>query len=527
MRSREPEEFKAKRRKVQDQAESSSIQFDRESYLSICTRPKSSIRQLNDFQKNTKHSLFKSEKRFVQDSKGTKWGGSMGGGGPFFKKSNNGEIVKRYYISNRDTFVEYFIFEILKAIGMITPKLRFIDNLSSEKYEEMRVAAKDLPGYIPVGAYEGSRYSSFAGLEGVAKHFDLDEKNQIILDKDKNKSYRINGNRYGCLLTALFVQDWDFQPHANNCGFIFDGHRYYFSIIDKDRVSLGRKKSYSDLVNRLSSIFEDFPKDNEEQRLAIACKIDELIKEKDNKPSNLYQIFFNDRTSEIIKKACPKALFDKVSFSIYFALPTPAVRAQFHNTYLPLLQKNLIATISSKASIVSMEECSQWISTLEAICLDTYDQTVAKKAYQTLDFDYKRIKSDFMSYLKEDREGYLSYDPSILYQRLKKNAELIVDHHFETPQKKQAFAEREQLRYQLAHDILLAIKEEASCEITIDMFENLVEDLRGPYYVSFFNDQENQRISKLDLMNVSLRDQIKQDILTEYNLSVSASYKPK
>lgn len=56
------------------------MSFDRSPYLSIFLPTKSLVRRTNDFQKEHKdlHLMYKNEKLFSKDTKGSVYGGSLG-----------------------------------------------------------------------------------------------------------------------------------------------------------------------------------------------------------------------------------------------------------------------------------------------------------------------------------------------------------------------------------------------------------------------------------------------------------------
>ncbi|RDI39069.1 hypothetical protein [Aquicella lusitana] len=259
-----------------------------------------------DFQligsRNESKSLLKEIGRF-SPTEGERFGGHAGALGPQLKASSRMEgQPKKYYLAAHHA-TEYFVMEVLCRIGLNTPKARlsfrketsFID----DKTELIRtlVATESIEGYIPMTAFLNLEYYTFTPndipkeLIAYNKQYQLNIKNQVVVDLITNQKYKISGNLFAANLGAILIEDEDFQPEGLNLGLARRGDRFFAFLIDKDMAKIGGH-DFQTITNKLSlnTFGRVFSRVTEDQKLAILNEIANMIEE-----DEFQKIFFNSR----------------------------------------------------------------------------------------------------------------------------------------------------------------------------------------------------------------------------------------
>ncbi len=488
------------------------MSFDRNPYLSACKKPNASVKRKGDYQKEAKNerTLFKSSDCFLIDSTGMIFSGGTTTHTFWKKPTNSRKSLQRYYLNNRYgvwSSKEYIAYEILNAIGFTTPKLRFTRNSEGE----VTSASKGLPGYLPVSAYLPKKIKlADPVLIRIANQFTFEEKEQRIIDKKLEIAYRIHGNLYGARFGAMLVNDPDFQAYQENCGFVVDGNSFRFVVLDKESATFKTCDTFSDLEKCNDSFSQAyFPEGFAEQSLATVEKIYHLIADEGDKLSILYKIFFDARVGGVHKESCIQNFIREISIILSKIIPDSekienSFVWDFKDEVIDQFKSDILIPSKTLKDISSPDCAKEWADKIQDTFFHAYDKIAKTYKKQTIDFAKNRnfILKNISTDVRQQ------FDISLQYEHVLHNASLIIAEH---SAKLTEFESREELRYKLVHAAVEWLVK-INIDVSIDEFEDMIEDLRGHHYAHLFSDQDKQVISKNDLENKKLLDQLKNDL---------------
>ncbi|CAM2948943.1 hypothetical protein [Legionella worsleiensis] len=559
----------------------------------------------NDIKKNHRitKSLLKPRKQFKEDTKGSVFGGTHGARGQFFKHSLKTSKPKAYYLAERGSYHEYFIFEVFNAIGFSTPKARTVIN-DEKNTTNITMASRAIDGYMPLQAYTNWwPDSGFLGHNKQAKEikqrYTLDVDKQVIFDNETQSEIKISGNLFAANIGEFLVQDSDFSGEGTNLSLIKKGQRFHCYFIDKDGASLLPKESYNQLAKIGTGLPKLFKETSDDQVLAIVNNLAELLnKNNSSECSNLEKIFFNPRSASILRLYLKHFIEQKIIESInsinfrfaiesegnllfnrFFKLEHPqilqikselleAVKSEFnkHNdnedwnfsekqdveSYIKNLEAivpGALKAVLNRNKGISLINAGALLNeiitpgnidesktyTIEAVPgltasgvmvkEGTHDHFEFRTSMSLEEFIYKVFNIFYSNpaygyTFNTDQCNIIPYDPVVMYNNIKHNAELIISHFTENkPDILNQFKEREAIRERIA----LAVIRRFSFNKKLDskqqqLYANIVEDLRGPYYTSLFSDQTSKLISLKDEENKDLLERICIDNESELNI---------
>ena len=236
------------------------------------------------------------------------FGGTSGPPGFHTKKSKQPGKIKSYFLTKHSPLA-YFGLEILNNIGFNTPKARFVAS---------NLAVKEVEGYIPIAAFIHNKdeygneiippdIKDDKYLLKIHSKYELDFKNQCIIDRDTGKKYKISGNLFSADIGARLTADGDFQPERLNVGLVKRGDRFYTHLIDKEQVMFNGESYEGASVDPAVKTSELFSNTKRDQQLFIINKTEKSL---DN--NEFDRIFVNSRTlpsfnnNENVKKISKK-----------------------------------------------------------------------------------------------------------------------------------------------------------------------------------------------------------------------------
>jgi hypothetical protein len=212
---------------------------------------------------NEKKSLILLHSEFKPTDSERYGGANMSQLGPHKKiSSKDAKATSIYYLMNHGGF-EYFALEILQALGFITPRARFV-MLSNEKEPDIIfdknnyfIATSKIKNAFPIyvlrqkngiSAELKQAFPDYKKLEPIGARYSLDIPTQTIqfntsfTRKIKDappktaytKNYRIRGNLFVADLAALLLGDKDLQPNQANIFLQRVGNSFQAVLLDKD-----------------------------------------------------------------------------------------------------------------------------------------------------------------------------------------------------------------------------------------------------------------------------------------------------
>ncbi len=368
-------------------------------------------------------------------------------------------------------YFTYYCYEIYQYCGVNTPKYRYGENILSDSpiYGETteKVGFANISTLIPLDKIsvralkhpeirpdqrDKVAWAYGHELELKADQYIYNLKKDANLDPKK-----ISGNLFGAHFVGYLIQNWD-MGHFNGY-FIERQNRENYIVIDMDKVHFSKVSEHPSLLdfmiqNRSGKSFDYLA--TEDQRLAVICKIDDLLK------GDLEKIYYSPRALKMFFDLQPELAKNLLSLN----LDKRYSGANFD------IFKNEISDI-----IAHTPKTKQGVIELCRIIREKVAEVV-KKDGRTLNIED----------LNDPR-----YSPDLQIECIRKNGQEIIERFAAEPKILDDFRVREAKRAGVADTVVKALEIESPEAETIKEF--IIEDLRGKYYEQYTDD--DQLIPKL------------------------------
>lgn len=507
------------------------------------------MRKKTDGKKESK-SLLKDKKRLKWGKKG-KCGGSHGSEGVYNKTSSkHGRVAKPYYRAKRENFNEYFAYEILNAIGLSTPKARFIENPETD---DVDIIASAIPHFVPLAAYvarwHGTRLMRLTSkVMAVQDQYSFSPYSEIVRDDVHQRMYKLSGNLYASHIGAYLLQDSDLIANGTNLGLAKEGDHFQAYFIDKEFALFTAKHTYDELakikIRQAEFIGDDSFK---EHTLYVVSNLKKLIETTgSDQNSMLYDIFYNNRTASLyeyyLQEISNRKLRDPFSeynlaFSIHnsntnnLGYANPGASTTFARICVEIQEQLKIAYVAPDKPLDNRESITEYLQKLEDRPIETIKEVLKKHTNFSLEdllremqFDCSLLQNNetytvkisdsdipsftinkntsleefFIQYYRccynfpkpgftfVNANLYVPYNPNIMHDNIVKNAEVIVAHH---ANELVAFEEREHIRENIVEQVFAKTENKVDSPHLSIIRSRMLEDLRGPHYLSLFKNQ--------------------------------------
>lgn len=495
--------------------------------LTLCANsPLSSVYQYNtpDFTKPKQgKSVFKDMHRFHKNET-NKDRGSNGGQGEYFKDKKAG-LQSHYYLADRMVYREYFIYELLNAIGLHVPKTRLIS--SDDKFY---VATSSISGFIPIrllmriktddsnylatdydsvfNSRSGSSKKSESGLEQY--HFST--RLQTIVSDVTGEHFPIRGSLPASKIIADFLQDGDgIEGTGDNAGFLMKEHAFEFVLIDKQSAHWMPNKPKREQLN--------FPYDKSpysatatgDQKLAMLYQLANIFVER-NGERIIDKIYFNPRSASVLKQNMALSAV----YPALYGLNTAASKewpVKNQETFFKALIPRLIAKAKSIVETFPAE--------IKRNEMEQLSQVLTKGIFAEMELVVKENKfhENVLQAVKKGQEE-CSWQVNCLEEiaAMEKHVAYLFEANKVTLEQFSGYITREKLREQIATTVsaLFVMTDIPTQKLLI---RNICEDLRGVRFVSHYHEKQTGEISEKDLENDALIEALSTAFAKEFSLT--------
>ncbi|MFA6303527.1 MAG: hypothetical protein WC627_10430 [Legionella sp.] len=517
----------------------------------------------DDYKTKKSQSLIKENQRLRWG--GTeKPGGTHGSEGMFIKESSkHGRVAKPYFRAKRRHFREYFAFEILNAIGLSTPKARFVRNPKTDKVD---IISKAIPHYMPLQAYsnywpDSKLMKVTPEVKAVQRRYVFNAQSETVTDSKNKCAYKLSGNLFAVHIGGYLLDDPDLVAEGMNFGLVKEGDHFQAYIIDKDAASFVKGDSYADLVSlricKAPFLDNDLYK---EHTLHVVSNLKKLISPRDaDQQPMLYDIFYNDRAASLYEYYLPimvKSNFEWVLKQTQMpidildsqqALMTPislsnsktfmeiggAIQKQFFNSSTlypdkPLNTPERIAEYYQRIEQLLIESIREVLKLYPALtlgdllkeskyCLSSLQDNGTYSITPYLLDTKKKVLNKNMEAQDFITQLFLMYGAMIRYdsmcENIAHNAELIIDHH---ANELKDYEERERIREGIVEHVFEQMQNKVDSPHLHIIRSRMLEDLRGPHYTILF--KNHLTISAQDAANDLLLEKLYEDNYIELEL---------
>ncbi len=498
--------------------------------LELCANsPLSEVYQYHtpDYKKpKSGKTLFKDMHRFHKNNK-NRDEGTSGGMGEYFKRKKMDDAHSKYFLAIRGVGREYFIFEVLNAIGLQVPKTRLIEDKGY-----IHVATSSFTGFEPISSfitldknepdfkasycYDGkTRYYQYKGTDNPKAKYFFRTNSHMLFDRETKETLPIRGNLPATNIIADFLQDPDGIDGVggNNAGLIKKPHSYEFVIIDKESAGWEPNQPAKEKIDFTYDKTPFAYSTNDDQKSAMLYQMANLFVVR-NGERIIDKIYFNPRSCSALK-----------ANAIIMAAIGPMIPL-FENRLKYPMNGDQIEALNTRLRAAAKKSADEFPETeINIHNIEKYSKHLAKAVLSEAELiqNEKIFHEDFLKDFQSGQEKY-SWQVNCLLEinAMKDRIAYLFEKNNITVDKFKQFIARETIREKICAK-LNAYFSFPDDQVSKLMNRNICEDLRGTRFCDHYHDPKTKLISENDLNNDALFKALCDAVAKEFSLTPKAS----